>query len=192
MGAEDETKAAYWTLDALEFEQCSRDRDSPTLSEDPLAHALDSHRASPMPRSKVTCLRKGRSPRIKPQRQWQQCGSNRGKNASGRTRTPCPTKAGFSAYLNHIRGHSRTHPDMLIRIVAPKVAGSSPVGHPPTFRIDKPDTQNWSMLRCLCWGCLTPLWHHREPNTVQRAASQKIEIGLDMRHLQARANSCNP
>jgi hypothetical protein len=28
---------------------------------------------------------------------------------------------------------------LLIRIVAPKVAGSSPVGHPPTFSIGKPN-----------------------------------------------------
>ena len=39
-------------------------------------------------------------------------------------------KAGFSAYLRHIAGLVRTYPDVLLRIVAPKVAGSSPVGHP--------------------------------------------------------------
>jgi hypothetical protein len=61
---------------------------------------------------------------------WQQCGSNRHQNTIERTRTPSPAKAGFSAYLSHMPGRDRTHPDVLIRIVAPKVAGSSPVGHP--------------------------------------------------------------
>ena len=40
-------------------------------------------------------------------------------------------KAGYSAYQRHIPGQDMTYPDVLIRIVAPKVAGSSPVGHPP-------------------------------------------------------------
>jgi hypothetical protein len=41
-----------------------------------------------------------------------------------------------------------------------KVAGSSPVGHPSTFRIDKPNRQkakeSWYKHR----GHWTPLWHH--------------------------------
>jgi hypothetical protein len=41
-----------------------------------------------------------------------------------------------------------THGNLCRRIVAPKVAGSSPVGHPLRFRIGKPDTRKWSMLRC--------------------------------------------
>src|SRR5919112_4483213 len=76
----------------------------------------------------------------------QQCGSNRVQNTTERTRTACPSRGGFSAYLHHIRGHSRTHPDMLIRVVAPKGAGSSPVGHPFRFRIGKANT--WATKRC--------------------------------------------
>jgi hypothetical protein len=40
-------------------------------------------------------------------------------------------KAGFSLYLSYMLLRSRIGSDVLIRIVAPKVAGSSPVGHPP-------------------------------------------------------------
>jgi hypothetical protein len=36
-----------------------------------------------------------------------------------------------------VLGDTRRH--LQIGIVAPKVAGSSPVGHPSTFRIDKPN-----------------------------------------------------
>ena len=46
--------------------------------------------------------------------------------------------ADFSAYLSDLSELARTHPDVPLRIVAPKVAGSSPVGHPPIFRIGKP------------------------------------------------------
>jgi hypothetical protein len=35
------------------------------------------------------------------------------------------------------------------RIVAPKVAGSSPVGHPLRFRIGKPNTLKWEVCRRL-------------------------------------------
>jgi hypothetical protein len=38
--------------------------------------------------------------------------------------------AGFSPYLSHMLLRFRMLPDVLLRIVAPKVAGSSPVGHP--------------------------------------------------------------
>ena len=38
--------------------------------------------------------------------------------------------AGFSPYLSHMLLRFRTHPDVLLRIVAPEGAGSSPVGHP--------------------------------------------------------------
>ena len=49
---------------------------------------------------------------------------------------------------------------MPIGIVAPKVAGSSPVGHPPRFRIDKPNSQKAKESRYKHRGLLTPLWHH--------------------------------
>ena len=39
-------------------------------------------------------------------------------------------KAGFSLYLSDMLLRSRIGSDVLIRIVAQKVAGSSPVGHP--------------------------------------------------------------
>jgi hypothetical protein len=38
---------------------------------------------------------------------------------------------------------------------------------------------------------LTPLWHYRERNTVQRGANQGRETGSSMRHLQTRAVPCN-
>jgi hypothetical protein len=38
---------------------------------------------------------------------------------------------------------------------------------------------------------LTPLWHHRERNTVQLGASHGKENPLDMRDLQACVNPCN-
>jgi hypothetical protein len=38
-----------------------------------------------------------------------------------------------------VLGDTRRH--LQIGIVAPKVAGSSPVGHPSTFSIDKPKTR---------------------------------------------------
>jgi hypothetical protein len=63
-------------------------------------------------------------------KKWQQCGSNREWDRIGRKRKSGPVDVGFSAYLSHIPGPIRTDPDMLTRIVAPKVAGSSPVGHP--------------------------------------------------------------
>jgi predicted ATPase len=44
--------------------------------------------------------------------------------------------------------------------VAPKVAGSSPVGHPSTFCIDKPNRQKAKEFRYKRQGLLTPLWHH--------------------------------
>ena len=46
------------------------------------------------------------------------------------------------------------------RIVAPKVAGSSPVGHPPTFRIGMPNRQKAKESRYKRQGLLTPLWPH--------------------------------
>jgi hypothetical protein len=61
---------------------------------------------------------------------WQQCGSNRAQDRPERKRIPGLHRAGFLLYLSHIPGPARTRPDMLTRIVAPKVAGSSPVGHP--------------------------------------------------------------
>ena len=68
------------------------------------------------------------------------------------------------------------HPEKGVRrIVALKVAGSIPVGHPLQPRIGKPDTREWSMLRCLSWGPLTPLWHHREHHTVQLMAKRRRE-----------------
>jgi hypothetical protein len=45
-----------------------------------------------------------------------------------------PLGAGFSPYLSHMLLRIRTHPDTLLGIVAPKVAGSSPVGHPLFLR----------------------------------------------------------
>src|SRR5215210_3662012 len=39
-------------------------------------------------------------------------------------------RAWFSPYLSYMLLRIRTRPEVLIRIVAPKVAGSSPVGHP--------------------------------------------------------------
>jgi hypothetical protein len=74
-------------------------------------------------------------------KKWQQCGSNREWDRTGRRRKSGPMEVGFSAYLSHIPGHIRTHPDMLTRIVAPKDAGSSPVGHPFRFCIGKPKTR---------------------------------------------------
>jgi hypothetical protein len=44
--------------------------------------------------------------------------------------------------------------------VAPKGAGSSPVGHPSTFRIDKPNRQKAKESRYKHRGLLTPLWRH--------------------------------
>jgi hypothetical protein len=41
------------------------------------------------------------------------------------------------------------------RIVAPKVAGSSPVGHPSSFRIDKPDTSKSRPVPSLSGPVLT-------------------------------------
>ena len=38
---------------------------------------------------------------------------------------------------------------------------------------------------------LTPLWHYRERNTVQRGANQGRVTGSSMRHLQTRADPCN-
>jgi hypothetical protein len=38
---------------------------------------------------------------------------------------------------------------------------------------------------------LTPLWHHRERNMVQHAASQVKENPLDVRDLQVCATPCN-
>ena len=38
---------------------------------------------------------------------------------------------------------------------------------------------------------LTPLWHYRERNTVQRGANQGRITGSSMRHLQTRADPCN-
>src|SRR5918993_3582985 len=38
---------------------------------------------------------------------------------------------------------------------------------------------------------LTPLWHYRERNSVQRGANQGRETGSSMRHLQTRADPCN-
>jgi hypothetical protein len=46
------------------------------------------------------------------------------------------------------------------RIVTPKGAGSSPVGHPSTFRIDKPNKRKTKETRYKHQGLLTPLWHH--------------------------------
>ena len=43
------------------------------------------------------------------------------------------------------------------RIVAPKVAGSIPVGHPPEFRIGKPKTRKGEVSRYCFWDYLTPL-----------------------------------
>jgi hypothetical protein len=39
-------------------------------------------------------------------------------------------RAGFSPYLSYMLLRIRTRPEVLIRIVAPKGAGSSPDGHP--------------------------------------------------------------
>jgi hypothetical protein len=69
-------------------------------------------------------------------------------------------RAGFSPYLSYMLLRIRTRPEVLIRIVAPKGAGSSPVGHPLQFGIGKPKMRKlkeaWSKHR----GLLTPLWHH--------------------------------
>jgi hypothetical protein len=64
-------------------------------------------------------------------------------------------EAGFSPYLSHMLPRFRTLPDVLLRIVAPKVAGSSPVGHPPIFRIGKVNSQIRDAAWCSCWALLT-------------------------------------
>ena len=69
-------------------------------------------------------------------------------------------RARFRLYLKHILLRARMHLDVPIGIVAPKVAGSSPVGHPSTFRIDKPNRQKAKESRYKRQGLLTPLWHH--------------------------------
>src|SRR5215203_80675 len=45
-------------------------------------------------------------------------------------------------------------------IVAPKGAGSSPVGHPSTSSIGKPNRRKSKESRYKHRGLLTPLWHH--------------------------------
>jgi hypothetical protein len=45
-------------------------------------------------------------------------------------------RAWFSPYLSYMLLRIRTRPEVLIRIVAPKVAGSSPVGHPSNTYIE--------------------------------------------------------
>jgi hypothetical protein len=56
--------------------------------------------------------------------------------------------------------HPATPRNRCQRIVAPKDAGSSPVGHPPTFRIGKPNSQKAKESRYKHRGLLTPLWRH--------------------------------
>ena len=58
-------------------------------------------------------------------------------------------RAWFSPYLSYMLLRIRTRPEVLIRIVAPKVAGSSPVGHPLYSRIGKPNTLTWEVCRRL-------------------------------------------
>jgi hypothetical protein len=69
-------------------------------------------------------------------------------------------EAGFSLYLSHILLRKRTDQDMARRIVAPEGAGSSPVGHPLRFRIDKPNRRETKESRYKHRELLTPLWHH--------------------------------
>jgi hypothetical protein len=57
-----------------------------------------------------------------------------------------------------VLGDTRRH--LQIGIVAPKGAGSSPVGHPLIFPIDKPNRQKTKESRYKRQGLLTPLWHH--------------------------------
>ena len=61
---------------------------------------------------------------------WQQCGINRRYDAPGRIRTRSSANIEFSAYLNHILGHARTHSDIGSRTQNPVVrehrVGSSP------------------------------------------------------------------
>jgi hypothetical protein len=60
-----------------------------------------------------------------------------------------PEKAGFSAYLSHTLLRFGTRSYMHMRIVAPKVAGSSPVGHPLTQVCT-----HW--ISVFCESCQTP------------------------------------
>ena len=60
-------------------------------------------------------------------------------------------KAGFSLCLSYMLLRSRIGSDVLIRIVAPKVAGSSPVGHPLKSLIGKPETRLQGSCRSVSW-----------------------------------------
>jgi hypothetical protein len=62
--------------------------------------------------------------------------------------------------LKPILQRMATHYNRCRRIVAPEGAGSSPVGHPSTFRIDKPNRRKTKESRYKHRGPLTPLWHH--------------------------------
>jgi hypothetical protein len=64
------------------------------------------------------------------------------------------------AYLSRFCNVQQRPENRCQRIVAPKVAGSSPVGHPSVFRIGKPETRNGKESRYEHRGLLKPLWHH--------------------------------
>jgi len=66
-------------------------------------------------------------------------------------------ETGFSLYLSHILLRKRTDQDMARRIVALKGAGSSPVGHPPAFRISELKTLDQRCAQQQEYALLTPL-----------------------------------
>src|SRR5215207_7920234 len=47
-------------------------------------------------------------------------------------------------WRSQITGRNGTHPDMPLRIVAPKVTGLSPVGHYPNF-LQRRETENYGL-----------------------------------------------
>jgi hypothetical protein len=69
-------------------------------------------------------------------------------------------RAWFSPYLSYMLLRIRTRPEVLIRIVAPKVAGSSPVGHPSRFGLSMPNRRKAKESQYKHQGLLTPLWYH--------------------------------
>jgi hypothetical protein len=77
-----------------------------------------------------------------------------------------PVRSGQSTAPQYLRmsgpcGHTRTRRTSLPRIVAPKGAGSRPVGHPPTFRIYRVKTQALPQVVRRAGGFVYHAAHHR-------------------------------
>jgi hypothetical protein len=96
----------------------------------------------------------------------------------------------FSAYLSHIPGPIRKQPEMLTRIVAPKAAGSSPVGHPLGFRIGMRDTRKWGWLSVSVLGAFDTTL--APPETQYGATEGKAEKWKPLRYgdMHPCANPC--